>query len=441
MKITSIKAREILDSRGNPTVEADIILEDGTLGRAAVPSGASTGSHEAHELRDNDPIREPSASNGAGAKRYGGKGVLNAVRNVETEIARVVVGAEVTQQRALDTRMIELDGTENKSRLGANAILAVSLAVAKAGATSLKQPLFQYVRSLSSEMRAPILPVPMVNILNGGTHTNWESTDLQEFMVMPIGAPTFRDGLRMSAETFHALKKVLKGKKYGTLVGDEGGFAPSVKGANEEALALVAEAVAAAGYSLGKDIVLALDCAATELYEDSAYWSRIEKIKFTADEMIAWYQKMCAQYPIRSIEDGLAESDWDGWKKLTTALGDTTQLVGDDLLVTNVKFLKRAIDEKAANAILIKVNQIGTLSETIDAVDMAHKAGWRAVMSHRSGETEDSTIAHLAVGLGTGQIKTGSTSRSDRTAKYNELLRIEEALGVNAKYAGAAIFA
>ncbi len=423
MKITAIKAREILDSRGNPTVEADVILENGIVGRAAVPSGASTGSHEAHELRDGD------------AKRYGGKGVLDAVNNVQ-EIAAVVVGADVTQQRAIDTKMIELDKTENKSRLGANAILSVSLAAAKAAALSFQRPLFEYVRGLSNAPRDPVLPVPMVNILNGGAHTNWESTDLQEFMVMPVGASSFSEGLRMSAEIFHALKKVLKDKKYGTLVGDEGGFAPQVKGANEEALALVAEAVQAAGYTLGKDIVLALDCAASELYENGSYLSRIENVKFTVDEMIAWYQKMCAQYPIHSIEDGLAESDWDGWKKLTAAIGDKTQLVGDDLLVTNVKFLERAISEKAGNAILVKVNQIGTLTETIDAVDMAHNAGWRTVMSHRSGETEDSTIAHLAVGLGTGQIKTGSTSRSDRTAKYNELLRIEEILGEKARYAG-----
>lgn len=428
MKITSIKAREILDSRGNPTVEADVVLEDGTLGRAAVPSGASTGSHEAHELRDNDK------------SRYGGKGVLNAVKNVETEIARVLVGAEITQQRALDTRMIELDGAENKERLGANAILAVSLASARAAALSLKQPLFQYVRSLSSAPRDPVLPVPMVNILNGGEHTSWESTDIQEFMIMPVGASSFRDGLRMSSEIFHALKNVLKAKKYGTLVGDEGGFAPNVKGGNEEALALVAEAVQAAGYSLGKDIVLALDCATSEWFDGGMYTSHTDGKKFTADEMIAWYQKMSAQYPIRSIEDGLAESDWEGWKKFTATVGDKTQLVGDDLLVTNVKFLERAIQEKTANAILIKVNQIGTLTETIDAVDMAHNAGWRTVMSHRSGETEDTTIAHLAVGLGTGQIKTGSTSRSDRTAKYNELLRIEESLGANAQYPGAAIF-
>lgn len=423
MKITSIKAREILDSRGNPTVEADVILENGIVGRAAVPSGASTGSHEAHELRDGDP------------KRYIGKGVLNAVKNVE-EIAGVLVGSEVTQQRLIDERMIALDKTENKSRLGANAILSVSLATAKAAALSFQRPLFEYVRDLSSTPRDPVLPVPMVNILNGGAHTNWESTDFQEFMVMPVGAPSFREGLRTSAEIFHALKKVLKAKKYGTLVGDEGGFAPQVKGANEEALALVAEAVQAAGYTLGRDIVLALDCAASELYENGSYLSRLENKKFTIDEMIAWYQKMCAQYPIRSIEDGLAESDLDGWKKLTAAIGDKTQLVGDDLLVTNVKFLERAIKEKAANAILIKVNQIGTLTETIDAVDMAHKTGWRTIMSHRSGETEDTTIAHLAVGLGTGQIKTGSTSRSDRTAKYNELLRIEEVLGENARYAG-----
>lgn len=424
MKIRALKAREVLDSRGNPTLEADVILEDGTMGRAMVPSGASTGAHEAHELRDGDK------------KRYLGKGTLKAVANIEGEISKVVIGKDADAQRDIDDAMTALDGTENKSRLGANAILAVSLAAAKAAALSQKKPLFEYVRSLSVAPRDPVLPLPQVNILNGGAHTNWESTDLQEFMVMPVGAPSFREGLRMATEIFHSLKSVLKGKVYSTLVGDEGGFAPKVAGANEEALALVKEAVESAGYELGKDIAIALDCAASELYENGSYWSRIEKVKFTAEEMIAWYQKMCAQYPIRSIEDGLAEGDWEGWKKLAAALGGTTQLVGDDLLVTNVKFLERAIKEKAANAILVKVNQIGTLSETIDAVDMAHKAGFRAVMSHRSGETEDTTIAHLAVGLGCGQIKTGSTSRTDRTAKYNELLRIEETLGANAKYAG-----
>ena len=424
MKIASIHAREILDSRGNPTLEADVVLDDGTVGRAAVPSGASTGAHEAHELRD-------------GEKRYGGKGVLKAAENVNGEIAATVVGMDAEGQSAIDGKPIALDGTEHKSRLGANAILAVSLAAAKAAAISKGIPLYEYVGALSKSPRAPLLPLPQCNILNGGAHTDWQSTDLQECMIMPIGAPTFREGVRMAAEIFHVLKKILKQKGYGTSVGDEGGFAPAVKGANEEALALIAEAVAAAGYQLGDDVALALDCAASELYEDGHYHSRIEGVRFTADEMINWYKKMCVQYPIRSIEDGLAEDDWEGWKKMTAALGDSTQLVGDDLLVTNVKFLERAIKEKAANAILIKVNQIGTLTETLAAVDVAHAAGWHCVMSHRSGETEDTTIAHLAVGLGCGQIKTGSMSRSDRTAKYNELLRIEEALGESAVYAGA----
>jgi len=424
MKITALKAREVLDSRGNPTVEADVILDDGTVGRAMVPSGASTGAHEAHELRDGDKAR------------YLGKGTQKAVSNIEGEISKIVVGKDASAQRDIDNAMIALDGMENKSRLGANAILAVSLAAARAAAISQKKPLFEYVRILSSAPRDPVLPLPQVNILNGGAHTSWESTDLQEFMVMPIGAATFRDALRMATEVFHSLKGVLKAKGCSTLVGDEGGFAPKVQGGNEEALALVKEAVQKAGYGLGKDIAIALDCAASELYEDGSYMSRIEKVKFTAEEMIAWYQKMATQYPIRSIEDGLAEGDWEGWKKLNTSLGSTTQLVGDDLLVTNVKFLERAIKEKAANAILVKVNQIGSLSETIDAVDMAHKAGFRSVMSHRSGETEDTTIAHLAVGLGCGQIKTGSTSRTDRTAKYNELLRIEELLGSQARFAG-----
>ena len=424
MNISRVEAREILDSRGNPTVEADVILDDGTMGRAAVPSGASTGTHEAIELRDGD------------AERYGGRGVTKAVLNVRGELAKAVLGKDASMQREIDLTMVALDGTENKARLGANAILAVSLAVAKAAAVSQKKPLFEYVRSLSSMPRDFVLPVPQVNILNGGAHTNWESIDVQEFMVMPIGASSFSGAVRMAVEVFHSLKNVLKEKGYGTLVGDEGGFAPQVKGGNEEALALIADAVGKSGYELGSDIVIALDSAASELFENDSYWSRMEKVKFSADEMIEWYKKICTQYPIRSIEDGLAENDWEGWKKLTAELGPGVQLVGDDFLVTNVKFLERAIKEKAANAILIKVNQIGTLTETIDAVDMAHKAGWRAVISHRSGETEDTTIAHLAVGLGTGQIKTGSVSRTDRTAKYNELLRIEEELGAQAVYGG-----
>ena len=425
MKIRTIQAREVLDSRGNPTVEADCILEDGTLGRAIVPSGASTGSHEAHELRDGLPAQ-------AGDKaRYGGKGVLKAVANVGGEIASAIAGKDAAAQHEIDDAMIVLDGTTNKGRLGANAILAGSHGV----------PLYEYIRSLSSAPLEPLLPVPQCNILNGGAHTNWESTDIQEFMVMPIGATSFREGLRMVAEIFHALKKVLQEKAFGTTVGDEGGFAPKVTG-NEEALALIAEAIEKAGYKLGSDVVLALDVAASELFEAGAYKLPKEGKKLSSAEMAAWYGELKKKYPILSIEDGLAEDDWDGWRNMTVALGGSemsshwTQLVGDDLLVTNVDFLERAIKEKTANAILIKVNQIGTLTETVAAVDMAHAAGWKAVISHRSGETEDTTIAHLAVGLGTGQIKTGSVSRSERTAKYNELLRIEEALGGKALYAG-----
>ena len=423
MTIRAIKARELLDSRGNPTIEADVILEDGTLGRAIVPSGASTGAHEAHELRDGDK------------SRYGGKGVLKAVAAVESEIMKAVVGKDASAQKEIDDAMCALDGTENKNRLGANAILAVSLAAAHAAARSKNIPLFEYVRTLSSAPRDPVLPLPQCNVLNGGAHTNWESTDIQEFMIMPVGAASFREGLRAITEVFHALKKVLKEKGFGTTVGDEGGFAPKVKG-NEEALMLLAEAVGKAGYALGRDIALALDCAASELFENGRYKLRCEGKEFSSEEMTQWYAELMKKYPILSIEDGLAEDDWDGWKKLTAAIEDSTQIVGDDLLVTNIKFLERGINEKAANAILIKVNQIGTLTETVAAVDMAHKAGWRTVISHRSGETEDTTIAHLAVGLGTGQIKTGSVSRTDRTAKYNELLRIEEILGEKAKYAG-----
>ena len=429
MKIQALKAREVLDSRGNPTVEADCILEDGTLGRAIVPSGASTGAHEAHELRDGDK------------KRYGGKGVLKAVANVEGDIAKAIVGKDASNQREIDEAMIALDGKENKGRLGANAILAVSLSAAKAAANSKKIALFEYLHSLSSEPRDMLLPLPQCNVLNGGAHTNWESTDIQEFMIAPVGAPTFREAVRMLSEIFHALKKVLQERTFGTTVGDEGGFAPRVTG-NEEALALIAEAVEKAGYALGTDAVFALDVAASEFFESGAYTLPKEGKKLSSAEMADWYGELKQRYPITSIEDGLAEDDWDGWQKLTAQLGcdeatpHRIQLVGDDLLVTNVKFLERAIKEKAANAVLIKLNQIGTLSETIDAVDMAHKAGWKTVISHRSGETEDTTIAHLAVGLGTGQIKTGSVSRTDRTAKYNELLRIEEQLGKKAVFAG-----
>ncbi len=421
--IQSIKAREIIDSRGNPTVEADVILSDGTMGRASSPSGASTGSHEAHELRD-------------GEKRYGGRGVLKAVENVGGEIAKALIGKSVDAQREIDETMISLDGTEYKGRLGANAMLAVSLAIAHAAARSKNIPLFEYVHSLSANPRDMSLPLPLCNILNGGAHTNWESTDIQEFMIAPVGAPSFLESIRMLSEIFHSLKTVLSKRGYGTSVGDEGGFAPRVKGGNEEAFVLIAEAVQRAGYSLGNDIVFAADVAASELYENGSYALPLADKKLSAYEMTAWYTELKKKYPIASIEDGLAEDDWEGWKNLTASLGDSTQLVGDDLLVTNVKFLERAIKEKAGNAILIKVNQIGTLTETIAAIDMAHENGWRAIVSHRSGETEDTTIADLAVGLGVGQIKTGSVSRGERTAKYNRLLRIEEMLGNKAHYSG-----
>jgi enolase len=424
MNITAVRAREILDSRGNPTVEAEVALDTGETGRAAVPSGASTGSHEAIELRDGD------------AGRYGGKGVLRAVANVNGEIAQAVVGKDASKQRELDETLIALDGTENRSRLGANAILAVSLAAAHAAARSRRIPLFEYVRTLSEAPREPRLPLPLSNIVNGGVHTAWQSTDIQEFMVLPIGATTFREGIRAVAEIFHTLKDVLREKGYGTTVGDEGGYAPRLAGGNEEALSLIGKAVEQAGYALGRDIVFALDAAATEFREDGAYALRIDNKKLTSAQLTDWYGELARRYPIVSIEDGLAEDDWDGWKQLTGSMGASTQLVGDDLFVTNQKFIERGIAEGAGNAVLIKPNQIGTLTETIRAVDRAHTAGWRCIVSHRSGETEDTTIAHLAVGLGTGQIKTGSLSRSERTGKYNELLRIEEALGEKAAFAG-----
>ncbi len=423
MNITHIHAREILDSRGNPTVEAEVTLSDGAIGRCAVPSGASTGAYEACELRDGDKVR------------FGGKGVLKAVAAVNGEIREKLIGMNPEDQRAIDSAMISLDGTENKSRLGANAILAVSIATAQAVALSRKMPLFQYVRELSSVQKDFVLPLPLCNVINGGKHAAG-STDIQEFMIAPVGFTTFSDALRALAEVFAALKKVLESHGYGTTVGDEGGYAPAVKNGNAEALELIGEAVAKAGYELGKNIVFALDVAASELIVDGKYHLVREGKILTSEEMVTWYSKLRNTYPILSIEDGLAEDDWSGWVALNAAIGEKTQLVGDDLLVTNTKFLKRGIEEKAANAILVKVNQIGSLSETIDAVDMAHKAGWKAVMSHRSGETEDVAIAHLAVGLGTGQIKTGSVSRTDRTAKYNELLRIEEMLGAQARYAG-----
>ncbi|MBW4062146.1 phosphopyruvate hydratase [Candidatus Saccharibacteria bacterium] len=422
MKITAIAARQILDSRGNPTIEADVTLENGAFGRAAVPSGASTGSHEAVELRD-------------GEAAFGGKGVLKAVTFVNTEIARALVGTDAAAQSQIDQLMIKLDGTPNKGRLGANAILAVSLAVAKAAAATNHEPLWKYVASLSASPREPRLPLPMMNIINGGKHAAG-STDIQEFMIMPLGAPSFSEALRMGTEVFHALGKVLSSHGYGTTVGDEGGYAPTVQHGNAEALELISEAVAKAGYTLGTDVGLALDVAASELFTDGHYHLKAEGKTFTADELVAFYSDLVAKYPIVSIEDGLDENDWAGWAKLTAALGDKIQLVGDDLLVTNTEFLTRGIKEKVANAILIKPNQIGTLTETIEAVHMAQAAGWNAVVSHRSGETEDVTIADLAVGLATGQIKTGSLSRTDRVAKYNELLRIEESLADSAVFAG-----
>ena len=408
--ISSITARQILDSRGNPTIEADVVLDNGTLGRAAVPSGASTGSQEALELRD-------------GGERYMGKAVGQAVENVKTIIAPALVGKDASDQKAIDEAMFALDGTENKSKLGANAILAVSLAVAKATANAKDQPLHTYVAELTSSTQS--LPLPMMNIMNGGAHAAF-ATDIQEFMIICKGAETVEQALQMGTEVFHNLSKVLKSKEYPTTVGDEGGFAPRVKNGNREPLELISEAVKNAGYELGKDIVFALDAAASEFYENGKYQLKCEGRELTSEEMVDWLASLVEDFPIVSVEDGLAEGDWDGWKLLVEKLGDKIQLVGDDLLVTNTKLLQRAIDEKAANAILIKPNQIGSLSETIEAVKMAQAAGWNTVMSHRSGETEDTTISHLAVGLGCGQIKTGSLSRTDRVAKYNELLRIAE---------------
>ena len=423
MNIKQVHARQIIDSRGNPTVEADVILDDGTLGRAAVPSGASTGSNEAVELRDNDKTK------------YGGKGVSKAVANVNGPIAEALVGHDVTDQRGIDELLIKLDGTLNKGKLGANALLAVSLAAAKAAAATKSMPLYAYFQSLAPDSPKLQMPVPMMNIINGGKHAA-NSTDIQEFMIMPVDAPSFSEAIRMGTEIFHALGKVLHDNGYGTTVGDEGGYAPRVKNGNQEALELISQAVTKAGYQLGEDVVLALDVAASELYNDSVYTLTTENRSLSSTEMVDWLNQLTQKYPIVSIEDGLDEGDWSSWTQLTTKIGQKVQIVGDDLLVTNVSFLKRGIDEKAANAILIKLNQIGTLSETIDAVSMAQKAGWHAVISHRSGETEDTTIAHLVVGLGTGQIKTGSLSRTDRVAKYNELLRIEEELGTDAHYPG-----
>lgn len=413
MDIAKIVARQIFDSRGFPTVEADVILSDGSIGRAAVPSGASTGSGEALELRD-------------GGTAYNGKGVSRAVSNIERQIAPALQGADASNQRAVDELLIQLDGTDNKTQLGANATLAVSLAVARAAAISKKQPLFMHIGEMA-ENKTFTLPMPMLNILNGGKHAAG-STDIQEFMIMPVGSNTLDRGLQVASEIYHALGKVLRSKGFATTVGDEGGYAPSVSGGSEEAVKLIAEAIEKAGYTLGSDVALALDVAASELIDQNGYDFAREGSRYTTDELIEQYVAMVREYPIISIEDGLAENDWAGWKALTERLGSSVQLVGDDLLVTNTKLLQKAIEQKSANAILIKPNQIGSLSETIDAVKMAQAAGWRTVMSHRSGETEDPIIAHLAVGLNTAQIKTGSFSRSDRVAKYNELIRISELL-------------
>lgn len=419
--IVSIYGQEILDSRGNPTVEVEVVLADGSWGRAAVPSGASTGTHEALELRDGDK------------ERFGGKGVLKAVENVNSEIADTLIDWDATEQRAIDMALLALDGTENKSKLGANAILGTSLAVAKAAANSMGLPLYRYIGGV----HAHVLPVPMMNILNGGAHTGWQSTDAQEFMVMPLGAPNFAEGLRWGAEIYQALKSVLKGRGYATLVGDEGGYAPSLK-ANSEAVEVILEAIEKAGYKAGEQIAIALDPAASEFYDSDTkiYNLRKEGKKLSSEQMVDFWVNWVNQYPIVSIEDGLAEDDWDGWKMLVNQVGNKIQIVGDDLLVTNPERIRRAIQENAANSVLIKLNQIGSLTETLEAIETTHRAGWTAVTSHRSGETEDSTIADLAVALNTGQIKTGAPARSDRVAKYNQLLRIEAELGETADYAG-----
>ncbi|HKE66504.1 MAG TPA: phosphopyruvate hydratase [Micromonosporaceae bacterium] len=418
--IEAIVAREILDSRGNPTVEVEVGLDDGTTARAAVPSGASTGAFEANELRDGD------------ASRYGGKGVEQAVVNVEDRILPEIIGYEASDQRTIDQKMIDIDGTPDKSSLGANAILGVSLAVAKAAANSAELSLFRYLGGPN----AHLLPVPMLNILNGGAHAD-SNVDIQEFMIAPIGAPTFREALRWGAETYHALKAVLKRKGLATGLGDEGGFAPSLP-ANAAALDAIGEAIGTAGFSFGTDIVVALDVAATEFHRDGAY--AFEGAARSSDDMVKYYAGLLDSYPIVSIEDPLSEDDWAGWTAMTAELGDRIQIVGDDLFVTNPTRIARGIAEKAANAVLIKVNQIGSLTETFDAMDLAHRAGFRTMMSHRSGETEDTTIADLAVAAGTGQLKTGAPARSERVAKYNQLLRIEEELGDAARFAGAAAF-
>ncbi|MBP5998570.1 MAG: phosphopyruvate hydratase [Azonexus sp.] len=420
--IVDVVAREILDSRGNPTVEADVLLESGVMGRAAVPSGASTGSREAIELRDGD------------AGRYLGKGVMQAVENVNTEISEAIIGLDAQEQAFIDQTMIDLDGTDNKSRLGANAILAVSMAVAKAAAEESGLPLYRYFGGMSPMQ----MPVPMMNIINGGEHAN-NSLDIQEFMVMPVGASSFREALRCGAEIFHALKKLLDKKGHSTAVGDEGGFAPNL-GSHAEALQIIMQAIETAGYVPGKDVLLALDCAASEFYKDGKYHLSGEGLQLTSAQFTDYLANLADQFPIVSIEDGMSEADWDGWKLLTDRLGDKVQIVGDDIFVTNTRIFKEGIRKGIANSILIKINQIGTLSETFAAVEMAKRAGYTAVISHRSGETEDSTIADIAVGLNAGQIKTGSLSRSDRIAKYNQLIRIEEDLGDTASYPGRETF-
>ncbi len=422
-KIARVHARQILDSRGNPTVEADVILKGGAMGRAAVPSGASTGEQEALELRDGDK------------SRYLGKGVAKAVANVNTAIARAVRGMDAAAQKALDRRMIELDGTPNKAKLGANAILAVSMAAARAAAAAAGKPLYRYLARFSSVRGGNTLPVPMMNILNGGAHAD-NSVDVQEFMVMPVGAANFHDALRMGVEVFHHLKAVLKKRGYSTAVGDEGGFAPNLK-SNEEAIQLVLEAIAAAGYAAGKDVAIALDPAASEFYDKASrqyVFKKSDKSARASGEMVTFWADWARQFPIVSLEDGMSEDDWPGWKLLTQQLGGRLQLVGDDIFVTNPKIFARGISEKIANAILIKLNQIGTVTETIEAIEMARKAGYAAIVSHRSGETEDTFIADFVVAMGTGQIKTGSASRTDRIAKYNQLLRIEEELRASARF-------
>jgi enolase len=429
-KIARVLGRQIIDSRGNPTVEADVILEGGALGRAAVPSGASTGEHEAIELRDGDK------------SRYLGKGVLKAVANVNGEIARAVTGFDASDQGALDRRMIETDGSPNKGNLGANAILAVSMAAARAAASAARQPLYKYLAQYSSDASGNTLPVPMMNILNGGAHAD-NSVDFQEFMAMPVGAKTFDDALRMGVEVFHRLKAVLHKRGYSTAVGDEGGFAPNLK-SNDEAIEVILEAIAAAGYKPGEHVAIALDPASSEFYDKASgkyVFKKSDKSARTSEQMTKFYVDWVRQFPIVSIEDGLAEDDWAGWKHMTSELGGKVQLVGDDLFVTNTVRLQRGISEKIGNAILIKLNQIGTVTETIEAIEMARKAGYASIVSHRSGETEDTFIADFVVAMGTGQIKTGSASRTDRVAKYNQLLRIEEELGAAAKFPGRAALA